>query len=88
MAGKAGGADVQRLHGMPGERRALMGRRPSSAGAGIIENLGNLPRKRFDNDKISKKYSIICDYLRNIQYLCSVNARNNTRTKYDCNNIG
>ena len=39
-----------------------------------IENLGSLEQKRVNNGKILKKCSIIDDYLKNIQYLCSVNA--------------
>lgn len=39
-----------------------------------IENLGNLEQKRVDNGGILKKCSIIDDYLKNIQYLCGVNA--------------
>ena len=39
-----------------------------------IENFGNLEQKRVDNEGILKKCSIIDDYLKNIQYLCGVNA--------------
>ena len=39
-----------------------------------IENLGSLEQKRVYNGEILKKCSIIDDYLKNIQYLCSVNA--------------
>lgn len=50
---------------------------PGKAGAG----------KRVNNGKISKNSSIIIDYLRNVQYLCGVNARNNTGKKYDSYNF-
>ena len=46
-----------------------------------IENLGNLEQKRVDNGGILKKCSIIDDYLKNIQYLCSVNAVINIKTE-------
>ena len=39
-----------------------------------IENLGSLEQERVYNGEILKKCSIIDDYLKNIQYLCSVNA--------------
>ena len=50
---------------------------PGKAGAG----------KRVNNGKISKNSSIISDYLRKVQYLCGVNARNNTGKKYDSYNF-
>ena len=49
--------------------------------------MSGIEGKRVNNGKISKNFSIISDYLRKVQYLCGVNARNNTGKKYDSYNF-
>ena len=54
---------------------------------GILRGMSGIEGKRVNNGKISKNFSIISDYLRKVQYLCGVNARNNTGKKYDSYNF-